>query len=174
MSHSRFDVLLNALLAVACLAVTAASVKRLVAEPQQASPQAGYAIGDVLPSIPGVNYGDREQTLVMFLSSNCRYCTESAPFYSALTARRDAASVRIVAVGTEPQEALSSYLEDHSVRTDNVVTVTPGTFRVRGTPTLVLVNRKGEVHALWRGALRGREGEVEAAVLGPQDVRVER
>src|SRR5215813_9898344 len=32
-------------------------------------------------SVPGVSWGDSNQTIVLALSDKCHYCSESAPFY---------------------------------------------------------------------------------------------
>ena len=71
----------------------------------------------------------------------------------------------MIVVGLEPIETLTGYLSSHQLETDAVVSVNPGTLKVSGTPTLVLVDNKGKVTKQWPGALREREADVEAALV---------
>jgi thiol-disulfide isomerase/thioredoxin len=163
----RFESVLNLLLAVACVAVTAVAIQRFLGPAPSAgdAPQ-GYAVGERFPRIDGIDYSSSEQTLVMFLASTCRYCTESAPFYADLVQKRDPRRLRLIAVGPEPAGVLHDYLQRHAVTVDSVASVAPDAIKARGTPTLVLVDRNGRVRAQWIGALRGRERQVQAKLFG--------
>src|SRR5437899_30573 len=37
-------------------------------------------------SLPGINWSESNETVVLALSNKCHFCTESAPFYQRLTA----------------------------------------------------------------------------------------
>ena len=54
-----------------------------------------------------------------------------------------------------PQEfgEASRYLDDGQVSVDEVVRLNPGSINVRGTPTLILVDREGVVLKTWIGKL---------------------
>jgi hypothetical protein len=96
------------------------------------------------------------------------------PFYQALVSaaseRRSSGRLRIVAVTTDPREAATANLRDRNVVIDDVVSLDPDsvrTFRVAGTPTLLLVNRRGVVENIWVGKLdEAREREVLAKTVG--------
>src|SRR5665213_1996863 len=36
------------------------------------------------PVVPGIDYGKSDRTLVMFISTHCKYCEMSLPFYREL------------------------------------------------------------------------------------------
>lgn len=71
----------------------------------------------------------------------------------------------MIALGREPDIQLSEHLKSRGVQVDTVLSIGQNDYNVRGTPTLVLADSTGRVVAQWRGALRGREGEVENALF---------
>ena len=113
-------------------------------------------------SVPGISWADSEETVVLALSDKCKYCTESAPFYKQLaaeTAKRD--GVRVVAVFPQDTNAGKKYLDDLGVVVNEVKQATLDSIGVRGTPTLVIVDKSGVVKQSWVGLLKGdRETEV--------------
>lgn len=127
-------------------------------------PPAGtYAAGDVMDTLPGVDYSASPATFVLFVRSTCSVCTSSMDFYRrlALAPRR----VPVVVAGAEPIEILERYLTDHDFAPDQLVQVQGGSVRVRGTPTAVLVDSGGQVQSVWLGRLdAAREANVLEAV----------
>lgn len=118
-------------------------------------------VGDRV-NLPDFNWAQSERTLLLVLSTNCRFCTESAPFYQRLaqekTKRR---GLRLVAV--LPQDAAESrkYLSDHGVSVDDIRRASPGEVKVGGTPTLILADHTGAVITSWIGKLPSdKEAEV--------------
>ncbi len=125
--------------------------------PAPTGPAAGTQI-----SVPGINWSDSEETVLLALSNKCHFCTESAPFYQRLT--RELAqqkNVRVIAVF--PQEAgdARKYLEEIGVPSLQVKQASLDSLGVRGTPTLVIVDKTGTVKQSWVGRLSPeRESEV--------------
>ena len=112
-------------------------------------------------SVPGVSWSDSNQTIVLVLSDKCRYCSESAPFYQRLA--RDLSSrsdVRLIAVFPQDTGAGKKYLDELGVPVGQVVQATLDTLQVRGTPTLVIIDKNGTVTQSWVGKL-GPERESE-------------
>jgi len=110
-----------------------------------------YKVGDRTVVLAGA--GIPGPALVMHLRSDCKYCTESMPFYQRLAGlnRR----VSMVAVGYEDKQALATYLELHGVTPDYIVSVRPGDLKTGGTPTLLLIDSRQTITAVWRGLLTG-------------------
>lgn len=113
-------------------------------------------------SVPGVSWGTSNQTVVLALSDKCRYCSESAPFYQRLA--RDLSQrhdIRLVAVFPQDAGAGKKYLDDLGVPVGQVIQASLDSLQVRGTPTLVLVDKNGTVTQSWVGKLSPeRESEV--------------
>jgi thioredoxin-related protein len=105
-------------------------------------------------SLPGINWSQNGETLLLVLQKGCRFCKESAPFYQRLA--HDMVTKRIVhLVAVLPQEVADSkqYLSDLNVPIVEVRQAGLESLGVQGTPTLILVNGKGEVIESWAGKL---------------------
>jgi thiol-disulfide isomerase/thioredoxin len=124
-------------------------------------PPTGPAAGTQI-SVPGINWGDSEETIVLALSDKCHFCTESAPFYQKLTRElADRKSVRVVAVFPQQVEAGKKYLDGLNVPITQLAQATLDSLGVRGTPTLLIVDKSGTVKQSWVGRLTAeRETEV--------------
>jgi len=115
-------------------------------------------------SLPGVSWSDREHTLVFVLSTTCRFCTNSAPFYHRLVRESQrTGKVRLIAVLPQTTSDATTYLQQLGVGIDHVIQAPLATLATRGTPTLILVDRSGIVKRTWTGQLPPpRESEVLA------------
>jgi hypothetical protein len=116
--------------------------------------------------LPGVDWSRARHTAVVVLQAGCHYCTESAPFYARLAAEA-AKRPAVALLAVMPQEATQArqYLEAQKVPIGRVVQARPGSIKVRGTPTVLLVDRAGVVTRAWFGKLPpDKELEVLAAV----------
>jgi thioredoxin-related protein len=103
-------------------------------------------------SLSDVDWARSEQTLLLALSEGCRYCTESAPFYQKIAqARASQSNLRIIAVFPQPVSEAQKYLSSLGVSVDEVRQAPLDVLEVRGTPTLILVNREGIVKDVWTG-----------------------
>lgn len=109
-------------------------------------------------SLDGIEWSKGERTVVLALSTSCRFCTESAPFYRQLEQKKPR-NVQLVAV--LPQQVADSrgYLNRLNVRMDKVVQAALSSIRVTGTPTLLLVDKNGVVENLWVGKLSERDSQ---------------
>lgn len=124
----------------------------LQSPPAMAAP-AAIAPGTKL-SLPGIDWKANERTLVLALSSGCRFCTESAPFYKRLAQERaKLEKLRLVAVFSEPVEQSRKYLSGLGVTVDEVHEARLDSLGVAGTPTLILADANGAVVASLRGKL---------------------
>src|SRR5262245_34064037 len=113
-------------------------------------------------TLPDVDWKKTDQTLVLALSVGCRYCSESADFYKEL-ARKRKGTTRLVAVLPQPLEASKKYLGDLGINVDEIRQAAVNSIGVRGTPTLLLVNKDGVVTSAWVGKLQTeKEREVMA------------
>jgi thioredoxin-related protein len=105
-------------------------------------------------SLPGIDWGQNGQTLLLVLQKGCPYCTESAHFYQQL-AQEEAAEGRVRLVAVLPEEVPESkqYLSALGVPIYEVRQSELEALGVQGTPTLILVNGEGEVMESWAGKL---------------------
>jgi Thioredoxin-like domain len=114
--------------------------------------------GDVL-QVSNLNLPKSGRTLLLALSTTCRFCTESAPFYQKISNNDD--DTRLVAVFPQSKRDGEQYLQQLGVKVDEVRQVSFTQLGITGTPTLVLVDADDKVTNKWEGALSPeRESEV--------------
>ncbi len=111
-------------------------------------------------SLPDIDWNKNRQTLVLAISSNCHFCTESAAFYRQLSTNKR--KTQVIAVLPQPVEEGRSYLERIGVSVDEIRQLPLDQIGVHGTPTLLLVDASGVVTKFWVGKLPPTQ---EAAVL---------
>jgi len=88
------------------------------------------------------------------LEKKCPYCAESAPFYQQL-AREAGQKGRIRLMVVLPQDVSEGkeYLNSLNVPINEIRQSSLEVLGVKGTPTLILLNNKGEVMHSWAGKL---------------------
>ncbi len=122
-----------------------------------AQPRVGMSLAQALP---GVDWAANKRTLVLALSTQCHFCTESAPFFQRIQ-KETAKGLKMVAVLPQPAEESRKYLQGEGVQVDDVKQARLSAIGVSGTPTLLLVDNSGKVADVWQGKLPAeQEGQV--------------
>lgn len=142
------------------------SAPKTVGNPDQSadriSPTRTTPVGKTIP-LEGVNWKKKKQTVVLYLSTTCRYCNESVPFYQRLIKEKSEQGFEIVAILSQNPEEAKSYLKTHDLNLSQVFSSSLSSLGVTSTPTLLLVNQDGVVSDFWRGKLNpDKEAEVLA------------
>jgi hypothetical protein len=159
------DTLINSLLIVVSILVIGVTAPRLMAEWQRLDrvAQQTYNSGDRADWLSPVDFSVAQRgTVVLFINSSCRYCTDSMGFYKRvleLSTRGDIA-VRVVAASFEPVERTAAYLKGYDINVHQIVSLTTQQTRLRSTPTLLLIDREGKIEKTWVG-LQSPDGEAE-------------
>jgi hypothetical protein len=157
-AYKRIEAGANVAIIVVALLLGAVLVKRfLLPGGEAARPDLRVPAG-TKATLPGVDWARNGRTLVLVLSRDCRFCTESAPFYRRLAGeaggRRD---IRLVAVFPQTVEEGREYLDGLQVKVHEVVQAAPSSTGAGGTPTLILVDGVGVVQNSWVGQLAAPE-----------------
>ncbi len=115
--------------------------------------------------IPGVQYPQTRNSLVLALSTDCHFCKASLPFYKEL-ASKSLGHVDVVAVLPQPLSEAQDYIQQAAVPTTRVISADLATIGVSGTPTVLLLDRAGKVQEAWLGHLdESRQKQVLSRVL---------
>lgn len=143
---------------VACVALVSIGVAERVIPAEPGRAIQGIAKGQSL-DVPGLNRG-ATRTVLVAVSSTCRFCTESMEFYRRLTAqeRRFPEAIRIAFMSREPLDTLRDYLVQHKVEASATLEV-PASFSVTGTPALFLLDPDARVIDGWLGRLHPDQEE---------------
>jgi hypothetical protein len=159
-----FDALVNIGILATCALVVSALTGHWPAHTMAAAVArpAAFERGTAAESLPGVRYDDVQATLVLYVRSTCRFCTASMPFYQKLSGQPGVhRAVRMVVASPESVETSAAYLQAHELRVDQLVSFQG---RATGTPTLLLVDRRGLIQQVWLGQqdTRGEQEIVES------------
>jgi thioredoxin-related protein len=117
------------------------------------------AAGTILESVKELTFSGSELTVLVGLSSTCRYCDESMPAFRRLNERvrsQQPDRVRVFAIAAQARETLTEYLWKNSLTAFQPIKLEQGSKLgplVRRTPSVVLVNRQGTVLASWPGLM---------------------
>ncbi len=161
-----FEASINALVGLAAVLVIYQLVQNRVQ--YRLNHPRGVEAGDRLPNIDGVAWGEHQSTLLLAVRKGCHFCEESMPFYQRLLALRDQhqTDTQLVAVFPDSEGEAHGVLKD--ARLDSIALasgVELSRIKVTGTPTLVLVDKRGVVSRAWIGKLKpDGEGEVIKAL----------
>ena len=159
----KTEMMANIAIVVVAILLCVVLVKNyLLPAPQPPRPEA-IAAGTKL-SLPGIDWKANGRTLVLVLSTTCRFCTESGPFYQRLAQERaNNQNIHLVAVFPQPLEEGQKYLSDLGVTVDEVRQARLDSIGIMATPTLILANADGAVAESWLGKLPGeKESELLA------------
>jgi thioredoxin-related protein len=153
--HNRINLVVNLAIILVVVLIGVVFAKRYVPSLRSQNKNHDYrvAVGRNV-ALPGVDWQKNGETLLLVLDTKCAFCTASAPFYQEIA--RDAAqnrSVRVVAVLPESIAESKQYLSDLNVPIDEIRQSNFDVLGVQGTPTLILVNRSGQVDQSWPGKL---------------------
>ena len=157
---TRLDVAVNVAILCVCVLIAVIGVKKFLlnnAPPAASMPKTGTHL-----NLAGVDWSRADRTLVMALSTQCHFCSESAGFYQRLLRAASVSKVPVVAVFPQPTAEAREYWASHGLAPSGVDLEQAPLARisVSGTPTLIVVDRKGLIAGAWVGKLAAR-GEAE-------------
>jgi hypothetical protein len=159
-SRSILDMFTTVVTIGTCILVVAVIAQQKFGTPSPVSPK--VVVGAVLEPTADVTYGPTELTILVGLSSNCRFCEESMPAFRQLNeyVRSRAGRLRVFALALEPLETLGTYLQKNGLTTFRPITIDRrAALAVVAalTPQVVVVNRSGTVMESWTGRITERQ-----------------
>lgn len=143
----RLDSVLTVAIFLAAVILGVQMVKRYYLDP----PPQPLRIGSKA-AIEGVDAGAYDRVLILAYSTDCTYCSESAPTYTRLIgALSGGKQVRKIAFLPQRLEQSKPYVEQLGIRVDDVRQANLQKFGIYKVPTLVVIDRNGVVSHLWIG-----------------------
>jgi hypothetical protein len=127
------------------------------------APEPAYKTGQTIDA-PLEWYAGADRTLVVFARASCGACQNAQPFLKQLVA--DLGSKSAVVLGSNGKEPAEEVIYGRALGLpEAAVKVVPAGLRVRSTPTLVLVDRQGQVLGAWEGVgPEKKQKEIRAAI----------
>lgn len=140
----RLDIITNIAILFVCSLLGYIAITRYVVAPHLADSAHRLPIGEKL-TISGVDWTAHRKSLVMVLSTQCHFCTESAPSYRTLISKLQAKGIQVVAIFPQPTQEGEAYFKQLQVPLPDIHQVSLASLGVTGTPTLLVVDAKGTV-----------------------------
>lgn len=174
--YKKAELLANIAIIVVAIAVCFVLVKRFVIGSTGANRTTEFkeiSAGEKI-SLTDVDWANSDKALLVVIAKGCHFCSDSAAFYQRLaqeTTRRK--NVKLVAVFPHAVEEGKEYLNGLGVQISELLQASVDSIKVRGTPTLILVNDAGVVTDTWLGQLPpDKESEVFSRLLGRRGQQV--
>ncbi len=163
---SKLESLANLATIIVSLVLTAVLIRVfLLPQPRPAANLTDQHIGiNLKQSLPDVDWAKNKRTLVLAVSTQCHFCTESAPFFQRIQKERPR-DLKLLAVLPQAVDEGRKYLDGEGVHVDDVKQATLSSIGVTGTPTMLLVDGKGTVAKAWEGKLQPDQQAVVLAAL---------
>jgi hypothetical protein len=98
-------------------------------------------------------------TLVLVLSTTCRFCSQAAPQYARLADRARRRNRRVLAIFPQRLVEARYYLAKSNIYADLVIQGLPSVVGASATPTMILVGKGGTVWACSVGAIPLKDEE---------------
>ena len=103
-------------------------------------------------TLPGITLPSDRESIVLAISTWCRFCKENLPFYRELSKEVQGKLSVFAILPQKPQEA-DQYIYGAGLQGVAVVSGDLKNIGVYATPTLLLVDRSGRVKQAWVGEL---------------------
>jgi uncharacterized membrane protein YeaQ/YmgE (transglycosylase-associated protein family) len=118
-------------------------------------------------NLPGANWARSSHTIILGLSTGCRFCEASLPFYRALSEYANENQDRLQVIALFPQQAAEStaFLRGAGVAVSDVRQVELGAIGIHLTPTLVMTDQQGTITNLWLGQLTASQATEVWSIL---------
>jgi hypothetical protein len=145
--------------AVAVVGVTATLVARPDLRARMGLAPEAYAVNQVV-DVPHAIYDSSSYTLLIFARSTCEVCQRSSGFLRRLAAEASTAGVNVRLVSSTPVVGSElAFARVLGLGDAQVAPVDLKTVRLRRVPTIVLVDRSGEIHYARESAVPPSEQE---------------
>ncbi|HUI80946.1 MAG TPA: hypothetical protein VLY24_23640 [Bryobacteraceae bacterium] len=102
--------------------------------------------------LPGADWQAAKFSILLQISSTCRFCEESMPFYRRLAAARQATKIPVIVASADAVAVMRKHLEDQQVIVDKVLHSRLAAFGT-GTPTIYIVDSAGLIKRVFLGEL---------------------
>jgi len=127
--------------------------QRFFSQPDDAPLTAGSLVGRQI-KLPGAEWQAAPVSVLLEISSTCRFCNESMPFYRQLMAARDdgAAKVPVIVASRDAVPVMRKHLDEQQVTVDKVLHSRLDAL-APVTPTVYVVDSQGIVKRAFIGKL---------------------
>ncbi|HEX8288017.1 MAG TPA: hypothetical protein VF556_08480 [Pyrinomonadaceae bacterium] len=112
---------------------------------QQKQDHSGLRKGAILSNLEGVDVKSHEKTLLLALSTECSYCTQSLEFYKKLVGsiNQDSKKLQVLALFSQSPTQVDNYLLKHQFSGISTISnVNYQQLEIPVTPSIILLDRR--------------------------------
>lgn len=163
--------LLNIAILLAALVLSGLLVRKFYLNPAPQDQKNQLTTSATL-RIEGIRWADSDRTVLLALSKDCKYCSQSAQFYRRLAAGiASQTNTRLVAVFPERESEADAYLRQLEIPIRELRYVSLPALGINNVPTLVVLDQNGVVTDMWTGKLSPLREKGLMAALKLEDTR---
>ena len=162
--------LVNAILIVAISTFVFTFGRRYVAE--HAFSNASISPDGQTFAIEGIDFSKTDQTLLLVLDRNCGFCKQETPFYRRLAEKSQTTGVRVIGVFQHDLKDGKQYLSDEGINVTETTRIRFTSLLIDSTPTVILLNRNGNLIGRWIGALSDPIRDYVVSILGMNETLI--
>ena len=106
-----------------------------------------------LVKIEGFDSSKAEANVLFVMQKGCHFCEESMEYFQQTTTQKKGDKFNFYTVFPPRDTEVKTYLNGYGFSEVGILTKELNDLDVRGTPTVIITNRKGEIVAKWVGKL---------------------
>jgi hypothetical protein len=148
----RLEIIANTAIIIVAAVAAVVLVRNLIVRRDARRIPPAIVTGTPLP-LSEMDWRANGRTLVLAVSTSCHYCSESAPFYRRLAAELPRHGVHLTVLLPQEVSEGRSYLQHLGVPAADIRQAPLRELKIRGTPTLLLVDDRGIIRGVWEGKL---------------------
>ena len=108
-----------------------------------------YRTGQMI-DVPAEWYRSSPYTVVLFARASCGACQQAQPFFKQLVTGLKGRAAVVLAGSDAEQDDDATFARALGLKAPSIQ-IAPDGLKVRATPTLVLINQRGEILGAWEG-----------------------
>lgn len=150
--RGKIETLTNVIIIVAALGVLL-SVGKFFLESSNSTKETKSPEIGTLVKIEGFDSSKAEANILFVMQKGCHFCEESMEYFQRITSQKKGNKFGFYAVFPPRDTDVKTYLNGYGFSDVNLLSKDLAEMDVRGTPTVIVTNRKGEIVAKWVGKL---------------------
>jgi thioredoxin-related protein len=150
--RAKLETITNVLIIVAVIAILISVGKFFIDSSNPSKEKTSPEIG-TLVKIEGFDSSKAEANILFVMQKDCRFCEESIEYFQKITAQKKGDKFSFYAVFPPSDTEVKNYLNSYGFAEVGILSKELSDLNVRGTPTVIVTNRKGEIVAKWVGKL---------------------
>lgn len=150
--RGKIETLTNVIIIVAALGVLLSVGKYFLDSSNLSKETKSPEIG-TLVKIEGFDSSKAEANILFVMQKGGHFCEESMEYFQRITAQKKGNKFGFYAVFPPRDTEVKTYLNGYGFTEVGILNKELSDLDVRGTPTVIITNRKGEIIAKWVGKL---------------------